>query len=164
MWRKNGWYCRVLGSLGSLGVTTLGKLFQVRRCREHVSQAGHPLGRSATPVYGFGRSVERIPAVFTSARSICGSQLLATHAHPPAGHGLQLTTIPSAAVPLTVHTPVHDCRQSHEIGPVPQVFGAHAATGEPLAMADQFPTTLRGLAASPSPSQEQPGCPGSEAP
>ncbi len=46
-----------------------------------------------------------------------------------------MMTMPSATVPLTVHTPVQDCRQSQEIAPALQVFGAQSATGKPLAMA-----------------------------
>ncbi len=75
------------------------------------------------------------------ARHVAGTAGLATLPEgscaqgQPLGQGLQLMTIPAAAEPLTVHVPVQDCRQSHEIAPAPQVLGAQSATGNPLAMA-----------------------------
>jgi hypothetical protein len=38
-------------------------------------------------------------------------------------------------VPRTEHAPTQELRQSQEIGPLPQEFDAHWATGNPLAIA-----------------------------
>jgi len=38
---------------------------------------------------------------------------------------LQKTWTPLTALPVTVHVPGQPCKQSHEIGPVPQPFWTH---------------------------------------